>query len=241
MNSSIYYNKGKTREKNEDDYLLAIDDEQKLIAVADGMGGHKAGEVASNLVINYIEKYNYNIDGNIFNDINNAINEASKELIKMGKENKKYYNMGTTLSMGIIHNNKLFIGHVGDSRIYMFRNNKLKLLTKDHSLVNKLLEDNKIDAEQAFNHPQKHILTQALGLNQELKIENKEVELSSGDLLLFCSDGLTDMVKDEEIKRVMQDKYNKVKNNINEVSECLGQKALDNGGNDNITLIMVKL
>ncbi len=240
MNSSVYYNKGKKREKNEDDYLLAIKDDIKIIAVADGMGGHKAGEVASRIVIENVKNYDFEKNKeNIANEINEVINNASKKLIEMGNNNKEYNNMGTTLSVGLIFKNKLFIGHVGDSRIYLFRNNKLNLLTTDHSLVNKLLEDKKINAEQAFKHPQKHILIQALGLNKELQIENREIELMSEDLLLFCSDGLTDMVKDEEIECFLDNNYGV--ESIEKLSQKLGKKALANGGNDNITLIVVKL
>lgn len=241
MNSSIYYNKGKTREKNEDDYLLSTDNDLKIIAVADGMGGHKAGEVASRIVIESIEDYNFSENAeNLFDEINNVINQASKRLIEMGSNNKEFHNMGTTLSLGIIYDNLLYIGHVGDSRIYLFRNNKLNLLTTDHSLVNKLLKGKKIDKEQAFKHPQKHILTQALGLNKELKIENKEIEVKPGDLLLFCSDGLSDMVKDEEIKRILA-ASNDMNKDIDRLSRTLGEKALTNGGNDNITLLLIKL
>ncbi len=238
MNSSIFYNKGNMREKNEDNYLVDINETRAVIVVADGMGGHRAGEVASETVIEHIKSKNFSEESNIFNKINKTINEASKKLIKMGESNIRYYQMGTTLSLGLIINNYLYIGHVGDSRIYLFRDNILDLLTKDHSLVNKLLEKNDIKEEEAFNHPQKHILTQALGLDLNLKIFNKEVNLRPDDILLFCTDGLTDMIRNKDIEKIIQ-KYKD--ENVDKLCQKLGEIALNNGGHDNITIILVKL
>lgn len=234
MDFSVYTNKGKSRENNEDSYLLEFDEESiSLIAVADGMGGHRAGEIASEIIVDYIKEFEFDFKNEIVTEIKRLINEANQEVIKASSNNIKFKDMGTTLSLGVIKNLNLYIGHIGDSRIYLYRSGELKQLTSDHSLVNKLLAENSIEVEEAFNHPQKHILTQALGIDKELEIETRCVVLKKDDLLLFCTDGLTDMVRSEEIKKIVQSNYD----DIEKLSVCLGNKALDNGGNDNITLI----
>ncbi len=234
MNFSAYTNRGNSRDNNEDSYLL----EKKngfisLIAVADGMGGHRAGEIASQIVVEYIKKFEFNFDSKLLTEIKRLINEANNKIIESGSRDIELKNMGTTLSLGIIEKLNLYIGHVGDSRIYLYRDGELKQLTSDHSLVNELLVENKIEPDEAFNHPQKHILTQALGVDEDLRIETRCVTLTEGDHLLFCTDGLTDMVRASEIKKIIKSNYG----NVEKLSKSLGNKALNNGGNDNITLI----
>ncbi|MFW6022485.1 MAG: Stp1/IreP family PP2C-type Ser/Thr phosphatase [Halanaerobiaceae bacterium] len=229
---SIYTNKGNVRLDNEDSYLV-IDTPHPLYMVADGMGGHRAGDIASKMAVNYIEDYQFNYE-NLPTDINRVINKANKVIYEQGKDKKEYQGMGTTLSMGIIYNNYLYIGHVGDSRIYLFRDGDLKQLTTDHSLVNELIQNNEITSQEAFNHPQKNIITQALGSDEELKVETKKFGLKPGDRLLFCTDGLHDMLRNNEIKDILLSE-----SNTNKVASLLGNTAMDNGGNDNITLIIV--
>lgn len=238
MDYAVYTNRGKIRKDNEDSYLIKMEP-YPLIAVADGMGGHQAGEVASQLAVDYLNHHHFSFDENIPAELNQVIQLVNKHIIDEGMKNENYRGMGTTLSMGIIYHNRLFIGHVGDSRIYLFRDSTLKQLTTDHSLVNKLLEQKQITCNEAFNHPQKHIITQALGLEVELKVETKTVDLIPGDLLLFCTDGLSDMIKFHDLEALINNYYN-VNNEINieELSNILGEKAMDKGGSDNITLII---
>ncbi len=238
MDYAVYTNKGKIRKDNEDNYLIKIKP-YPLIAVADGMGGHQAGEVASKLAVDYLNQHHLSFFDNIPDELNQVIKLVNEHIVHEGMKNEDYRGMGTTLSMGIIYQNQLFIGHVGDSRIYLYRDNTLNQLTTDHSLVNKLLEQKQITSNEAYNHPQKHIITQALGLDVELKVETKTLELIPGDLLLFCTDGLSDMIKSPELEELINNYYNiNDEINVEELSNLLGEKAMDKGGSDNITLII---
>lgn len=236
MKYSIYFNKGKMRSNNEDNYFLDLNSRPyQVVAVADGMGGHNAGEVASKIAINSVKEYKFGGQADLQQEIKYVINSANQEIILTGQGNSEYKDMGTTLTLGIINNNQLYFGHIGDSRIYLYRDNNLDLLTTDDSLVNKLLKQNKINDEEAFNHPQKNILTQALGLDDKLKIETGVITLQENDILLFCTDGLSDMIKFNEIQNVLEDNAPEV----NTITDKLGKMAMANGGTDNITLIVL--
>jgi len=154
---------------------------------------------------------------------------------KRYKEDKDFQDMGTTLTLSLLINNKLFYGHVGDSRIYIF-NDELKQITKDHSLVNDLIDNNSIKPAEAFDHPQKNIITQALGIDKDLKIQTNELDITKKDIIMLCTDGLSDMIRFENIEEVL-----KKDKSLKEIIEELGSKALKNGGTDNITIIMGKL
>lgn len=231
MYYSVYTNRGKKRTYNEDSYLV-IEKPQPVIAVADGMGGHRAGEVASKIAIDTVNDYLFNYEKDLLEQVDDLFMLANDTIMSSGIINKDYHGMGTTLSMGIIYQNRLYFGHIGDSRIYTFRNNRLKQLTTDHSLVNELLQNKQITCKEAFNHPQKHIITQALGTDTALDVNKGMIDLMIGDLLLFCTDGLTDMIKFKSIEAMFKEN-----SNLDLLSNKLGEKALENGGNDNITLI----
>jgi len=238
LDYAIYTDRGKIRNKNEDSYLLKKEP-YPLIAVADGMGGHQAGEIASKLAVNSLADYNFNYKENILKEIEEAIKQINQHIVEEGSKNKKYREMGTTLSMGIIYKQRLYLGHIGDSRIYLLRDDTLNQLTTDHSLVHELLEKKEISCNEAFDHPQKHIITQALGLEIELKIETKKIKLKEKDLLLFCTDGLTDMIRTRDIENIINSYIiNNNPFNLEELSNILGEKAISKGGNDNITIIV---
>ncbi|MFW6287266.1 MAG: Stp1/IreP family PP2C-type Ser/Thr phosphatase [bacterium] len=234
MRYAVYSNKGKVRIDNEDNYLIK-EKSVPLFAVADGMGGHQAGEIASQIAVQSLEKYDFDYE-NILDEIKSSINRANDLIYEQGQKELEFEGMGTTLSMGIIYNMQLFIGHVGDSRIYLHRDKQLKQLTTDHSLVNELVENNQITCQEAFDHPQKNIITQALGTSEKLKIDSKVVELKNGDLILFSTDGLHDMLRLNEIEDILNSNEN-----IEELVKLLGEQALNKGGSDNITLIIVEL
>ena len=224
---------GKIRNKNEDNYSIR----QKpypILAVADGMGGHAAGDVASSIVIDMVEKYEFpenNIDNNVMKDI---VNLANKEVIKKGENNPEYQGMGTTLSVGAIVDQKLYYGHVGDSRIYLHRNESLQKISADDSLVAQMLESGEISKQEAFQHPRSNVLTQAIGLEENLDIETGNLELNSDDLLLFCTDGLTDMIPENKIETIISGLNKK---QVEKVCEHLLENALAAGGSDNITIV----
>ena len=236
MSFHIFTNIGNKRKKNEDSYLILQPEKGvAILAVADGMGGHNAGEVASEIAIESIKDYSFNFADNIIKQIKSAVNEANENILNYEADDINYQDMGTTLTLSVLKDNKLFYGHVGDSRIYLF-NDQLNQVTRDHSLVNDLIENKSIRPDEAFDHPKKNIITQALGIDKDLEIQTDQINITDEDIIMLCTDGLSDMIRFENIEEVFQ-KDKKLQEMIDE----LGSQALKNGGTDNITIIMGKL
>ncbi len=234
---------GKIRNINQDSYYYSDDNRLPLFVVADGMGGHNAGEVASLLAIETI-KENYEkekeniIQGklDIPKFINLAFMEANKKILKEAKENKSCEGMGTTITSGIIYNNEIYIGHIGDSRAYLFREKELYQLTQDHSLVAELVRNGSISTEEAVNHPQKNIITRALGTDINVKVDIISKNLEGNDVIMLCTDGLTNMVSDSKIKEILL--------NCSELRQAcclLTDVANEFGGLDNTTVMIIKM
>lgn len=232
---------GKARDVNEDFYYIASkDDEIKLYILADGMGGYNGGEIASKLatasVKNYIETNFPQIEKDkegILKLIGSSIEYANMIVYDKAKENAELENMGTTLEVCLIYNNKAFIGHIGDSRIYRIRQEFMRKLTTDHSYVEQLVKDGTITKEEAENHPKKNMLMKALGCTPYVEPDLMVKGFLKGDTLLMCSDGLTNMVKEEEI-------YECVRENIETSCDKLVQRANEMGGYDNITVLVIQ-
>ncbi len=231
---------GKAREINQDYYYIPNKlDDLNLYILADGMGGYNGGEVASKLAIESAKKYiasnfekiNYSKE-EILDLIKNAMEYANMVVYEKSKEVKELEGMGTTLDICLIYNNKIFIGHVGDSRIYRIRDNIIRKLTKDHSYVQKLIEDGTITREEAITHPKKNMLMKALGCTPYVEPDIRARNYESGDILVMCSDGLTNMVEEEKI-------YEMVKEDAIEAPEKLVNFANLLGGYDNITVITI--
>ena len=218
---------GKAREKNQDYYYIPdSQDDLQLYVLADGMGGYNGGEIASKLATDSLRKYIKNnfetiekSKEKILELIKNAIEYSNMVVYEKSKEEKELEGMGTTLEVCLIYNNKIFLGHIGDSRIYRVRKEIIRKLTKDHSYVQQLVEDGKITREEAVNHPKKNML---------IRIRNIE----KGDIIIMCSDGLTNMVTEQEI-------FEAVKQNVEKAPEILVQKANNAGGYDNITVVTI--
>ena len=231
---------GKAREINEDYYLVSEPtDEIKIFILADGMGGYNGGEVASKLastsaksyIINNFNKIEHNRES-ILNLIKNAVEYANMVVYEKSKQDKELEGMGTTLDVCLIYNNKVYIGHVGDSRVYRLRKDFFRKLTTDHSYVEQLLRDGTITKEEAYNHPKKNMLTKALGCTPYVEPDVLVKGFLKGDILLMSSDGLTNMLRDEEI-------YNIIKENPELAHEKLVLKANELGGYDNITVVII--
>lgn len=231
---------GKARETNEDFYYVASsEDFLKLYILADGMGGYNGGEIASRLATTSVKSYiesNFNKiqheKEDILDLIKNAIEYANMIVYEKSKENEELQNMGTTLEVCLIYNNKAFIGHIGDSRIYRIRKNIIRKLTVDHSYVQELVNDGTITKEEAIHHPKKNMLMKALGCTPYVEPDITVKGFLKDDVVVICSDGLTNMVSEQEIyDAVIQD-------NIN-TSEILVEKANELGGYDNITVITI--
>lgn len=232
---------GKAREMNQDAYYASQPSETVgLYIVADGMGGYNGGEVASTLAVttakNYIENNFAQIEHTkekIEELVKNAIEYANMVVYEKSKEVKMLEGMGTTMEVALVKDNRVYIGHVGDSRIYRIRKNFIRKLTIDHSYVEKLVKDGTITKEEALHHPKKNMLTKALGCTSFVEPDTMVKGFLKDDILVITSDGLTNMVKDEEI-------YNTITENVDTAAEILVEKANEAGGLDNITVIIVQ-
>lgn len=233
--------KGKIREMNQDYYYISTSlDQIQLYILADGMGGYNGGEIASSLAVETAKKYIESNFDNIEKDKDSIIQllASSMEYANMivyekSKENQELQGMGTTLEMCLIYNNKAYIGHIGDSRIYRIRNVFIRKLTQDHSYVQKLVKEGTITKEQAAHHPQKNMLMKALGCNAFVEPDVMVKGFLKDDILIMCSDGLTNLVDQETI-------YKMASENIERAPKKLVELANDRGGYDNITVIVIK-
>ena len=232
---------GKVREMNQDYYYISNSlDEVQLYLLADGMGGYNGGEIASKLAVqtakNYIENNFKEIEkdrDSIIQLLGSSMEYANMVVYEKSKENAELQGMGTTLEICLIYNNKVYIGHVGDSRIYRIRKEFIRKLTQDHSYVQKLVSDGTITKEEAAHHPQKNMLMKALGCNAFVEPDVMVKGFLKDDILIMCSDGLTNMVDQETI-------YKMASKNIEQAPKDLVELANNNGGYDNITVVVIK-
>ena len=233
---------GKVRDMNQDYFYVSPPDSKlKLYILADGMGGYQGGEVASKLAVtavrNYIESNFDSINkekDEILKLITSSIEYANMVVYEKSKEDENLEGMGTTLEVCLIYNNRVHIGHVGDSRIYRLRGVFIEKLTTDHSYVEKLINDGTITKEEAMHHPKKNMLTKALGCNIFVEPEIITKGFIKDDIILICSDGLTNMIDEDKI-------YDVIKNNYRNAPDNLINIANDNGGYDNVTAIVIKM
>lgn len=206
-----------------------------LFVVADGMGGHKAGDYASReatrTMVEYIETCE---DDNPIMAIRKAIELANSRLIEKSRESEDYAGMGTTIVAATIIEDCLYVANVGDSRLYLL-NQELKQITKDHSYVGEMVRMGSLDEEEARFHPKKNVITRAVGGGDEIQIDFFEIPLSPGDVILMCTDGLTNMLDDSEIRLIIEKQRDVV-----EKAQALVKAANENGGMDNITVTIIE-
>ena len=217
---------GQVREGNEDSYLLL----DPLYAVADGMGGHRGGEVASSLALQTVQELFERREGSLAEQVQ----EANHAVFERSQADREVAGMGTTLTAALVQGGSARIAHVGDSRAYLFRGGELHLLTEDHTLVHRMVQEGEITAEEADTHPHRSILTRALGVDDVLQVDEGVVELRAGDRLLLCTDGLTAMMSDAEIRAVLKESRDP-----NGAVERLVRAANRAGGIDNITTVIL--
>lgn len=237
MKCAYSSNVGMRRRTNQDAYLAAnFEKDGKtcyVFAVADGLGGHPAGEVASQLAVEYI-KQNISAMDNLgdYGCISDFVNDINREILRQGEEIPEQQGMATTLTMCIVVGDRLGIAHVGDSRAYRITEKGMDRLTKDHSLVQILVDEGRLKSSQAEVHPQKNVITRALGTDLAVKVDYYEYSMLPGEYYLVCSDGLYNMVSESHISEVIRN-YK-----IEEAVKLLVDTANVNGGNDNITVIL---
>jgi protein phosphatase len=238
---STFTHRGYVRKTNQDNFF--VPDEKcsplTLFMVADGMGGHNAGDVASKIAVESIVDYftqNSAFDSFcVRKSVFESIKYANSAIISFSKTHDRFTDMGTTLTFACVQDNKAFIGHIGDSRAYIIKNGNAKQITRDHSLVQELYEKGTITKAQMNSHPNRNILTRALGLEASIEADCYEIALQEGDLLLLCTDGLNLYIDIEQNMEMFNSGFS-----TEEIVNALGQKALDAGGADNITIIAAK-
>jgi serine/threonine protein phosphatase PrpC len=236
---------GHARENNEDKYDFYEPDEEPLLAargsvylVCDGMGGHNAGQIASELAAKQFLHAYYHLGGTAQEAARQAILQAHHYIAEMASKVPSRYGMGTTLTALILKQDEGILAHVGDSRCYRLREGVFEPLSRDHTLVARLVEQGILTPEQAKYHPQRNVIRQAVGVadpSEPLEPDIETFPLQAGDLYLLCSDGLTDMVDDAEIEAVLREEP------PTRAAWRLVDRALANGGRDNITVVLVRV
>lgn len=235
MKISFATDVGKVRETNEDH--LFTDEKLGLFIVADGMGGHQAGEVASETAVKVISNFirvNIGRGLSIPTLIEESIFTANEDILKKAIRDSSLDGMGTTVVLALLNEGSVHIANVGDSRAYLIRGSTIEQLTKDHSLVGDLVRKGQITKEEARVHPKRNILTMALGIEGVIELDIAPIDFQKGDYILLCSDGLTDMLTDEEIRDIVLSSKD-----IEGPCKNLVASANEKGGRDNITLISI--
>jgi len=222
---------GRRRRRNEDAFVC----EPPLFAIADGMGGAQAGEVASRLATAALKESGAGTGGE--ERIADLIQEANRRVYDRSSSDPNTSGMGTTITVALVEDDHVAFGHVGDSRAYLIRDAVMEQLTEDHSLVNELLKTGKLSREEAETHPQRSVITRALGTDPDVDVDTFSVRAENGDLFLLCSDGLTDMVSEESILEVVE----RNRADIDRALRALVKEANRGGGQDNITVVAFEI
>jgi PPM family protein phosphatase len=223
---------GRRRRHNEDAYVC----EPPLFAVADGMGGAQAGELASGLAAAALRDETSELAGGE-RRVDDLIQEANRRVYQRQSQDASASGMGTTMTVALVEEGRVAIGHVGDSRAYLIRDRKLEQLTEDHSLVAELVRSGKLSPEEAEGHPQRSVITRALGTDPDVDVDTFSVDAEPGDLFLLCSDGLTSMVDDETILREVE----RNRSDLAKAAKALVRAANKSGGEDNITVVFFEI
>ncbi len=219
---------GLVRGGNEDSYLTLA----PLFAVADGMGGHRGGEVASQLAVETLERTFQAGAG----ELPDQVQEANRVVFERSVTDRQVAGMGTTLTVALVEGDRIRLAHVGDSRAYLLRNGELRLLTQDHTLVHRMVLEGEISEQEAHTHPQRSVLTRALGVDVIVDVDDETVAVQPADRLLLCTDGLTSMVSEDEIGRILREVRD-----AREAAEELVRAANERGGADNTTVVVLDL
>ncbi|HEY9722202.1 MAG TPA: Stp1/IreP family PP2C-type Ser/Thr phosphatase [Oscillatoriaceae cyanobacterium] len=228
---------GKVREINQDSY--SADAERGFFIVADGMGGHAAGEKASQTAVQTIKERLDNgavaaSNGQLLDLLQTSIQDANREIINASMENASMRGMGTTATVIVLKANQMYVGHVGDSRAYLIRNRRIDQITEDHSIVAQLVRARAITPQEAARHPYRNVITRCLGMQVDVEADTQQRELKPGDRLLICSDGLSGLVSDDEMLQ-----YVLSSDEPQKTCHDLVNLALERGGSDNITVVLI--
>lgn len=228
---------GCVRSMNQDGYFCSstpVGPFPNLFIVADGMGGHQAGDYASRYAIEtFLDYIHHAKNGNLIRIVDEGISEANKRVLEKSFENEELSGMGTTMVVAYIENSQLYVANVGDSRLYLL-GEEINQVTEDHSYVAAMMRAGELTREEARNHPEKNIITRAIGVAWDVKADFFEVDLQPGDRILMCSDGLSNMVEDDTLYDILTSC--RMEDSVN----ILIEEAKKNGGYDNITAIVIE-
>ncbi len=234
--------RGLVRDGNEDSYRIIEKSSQNpyVYIIADGMGGHNCGEVASRMAVDYISKC-VEQDGRrllspqgMEREIRRMVEDTNASIFETSLQKPEASGMGTTLTMAVITGERVVVAHVGDSRLYLIHDEVIEQITEDHTYIWELIKNGSLTREEAEFHPRKHVITRAIGTSPDLEIDMLDLETERGDILLLCTDGLTNMICDDEIYRILKS------NEPEAACEALIEAAKSKGGEDNITVIVIK-
>lgn len=226
---------GLQRQKNEDAYL--IDQDRNLFLVCDGMGGHKGGDVASRMAIDTVSRhFIYNNWSEVTGALQKAIEIANQVIWDTGRHNEGVREMGTTITAAVVSTEEIVVGHVGDSSLFIVRDNKIIKITKDHTLAEQMFKDGLLKAEEMRYNAFNHVLTRALGVESKVKIDLYHDKVQTGDWILLCSDGLTNLLENHEILAILS-----IQHEPQQAARDLISMALSRGGHDNITIVLLRL
>ncbi|MBI3892925.1 MAG: Stp1/IreP family PP2C-type Ser/Thr phosphatase [Candidatus Wallbacteria bacterium] len=234
---------GLMRKQNEDNFYVPSAEQAngaapQLFAVADGMGGHRGGKMASQLAVDTLASSYATAQPDASAEIRivKAVQDANLKVFETSATVPEFFGMGTTLTSLVVLGSEAIVGHVGDSRLYHFSRGRLTQVTLDHSLVAQAVREGILTPEQARIHPQRNIITKALGTRSDIEVDTAHVALDAGDLLLLSSDGLHGLVEDDELKEIMEAHQR----DLEQLSQELVQAALDHGGSDNVTVVLIR-
>lgn len=222
---------GQVREGNEDSFLA----DAPLFVIADGMGGHVAGDVASATAIEIVQKERSQLDASDPDSVARVVQDANVAIFEKALGDSSLRGMGTTCTLLLVDGSTAHVAHVGDSRAYLWRDGQLSQVTEDHTLVGRMVAEGRLSPEEAQHHPQRSMITRALGVDDKVEVDQLTLELVAGDIVLLCSDGLSSMLSTDEIRDVLADD-----GDVQGKADRLVELANDAGGEDNITVVLVE-
>lgn len=226
---------GLQRKRNEDAYL--IDPNRNLLMVCDGMGGHRGGDVASRMAVEVIDQqFKYEQFADVPDSLHKAIMQANKKIWQFGQKNEEVREMGTTITAAVIEQDQIVVAHVGDSSLYIIRQQEIIKFTDDHTLAEQMLLDGLIKKEEIRSNAFNHILTRALGIESQVHIDIKKGTVKDGDWVLLCTDGLSNLVEMQEIPSLLSKQHEPQR-----AAQDLINLALNRGGHDNITVVLLRI
>ncbi|MPZ71370.1 MAG: Stp1/IreP family PP2C-type Ser/Thr phosphatase, partial [Actinobacteria bacterium] len=223
---------GRVRDGNEDSYIVL----EPLYGIADGMGGHAAGEVASSTAVDALSEGIGRVDPKDPETLATLIKDANRTIFEKATRDDSLHGMGTTCTIVLIDGERGHLAHVGDSRAYMLRGDSLTRLSEDHTLVGRMVKEGQLTEDEASRHPQRNMITRSLGIDPEVRVDLRSFEVRDGDRLMLCSDGLTSMVDEPTIERLLHDTADPQR-----TADQLVDLANEAGGDDNITVVVLDL